>query len=197
VALVFPHGPLVQILSRQAADIFSPARQDRYEAARGLRTLLGHNSSRLMDITNTTGNCGDDRAFNNVIVAMLPDDRSLPALSRQLLKHLLTLQFALTYESAKPTGIHLQAFRARGAPFQYVIQIHDVLIKMVRVMDNIRDPHGPAPRFFYTLFGPLLELLSSSEQVGPSKLPTSYVVAAVSDVLLLFGCKANCPAADN
>jgi hypothetical protein len=181
----------------QAPDIFSPARQDRYEAARGLRTLLGHNSSRLMDITNNTGNCGDDRAFNNVIVAMLPDDRSLPALSRQQLKHLLTLQFALTYESAKPTGIHLQAFRARGAPFQYVIQIHDALIKMVRVMDNIRDPYGPAPRFFYTLFGPLLELLSSSEQVGLSKLPTTYVVAAVSDVLLLFGCKANCPAADN
>jgi hypothetical protein len=32
----------------QAPDIFSPARQDRYKAARGLRTLLGHNSSRLM-----------------------------------------------------------------------------------------------------------------------------------------------------
>jgi hypothetical protein len=95
----------------QASDIFSPARQDRYEAARGLRTLLGHNSSRLMDITNNTGNCGDDRAFNNVIVDMLPDDRSLPALSRQQLKHLLTLQFAYTYDSAKPTGIHLQAFR--------------------------------------------------------------------------------------
>jgi hypothetical protein len=179
------------------SDLFSPARQDRYEANRGFRTILGHNASRLLDITNNTGNCTDDRAFNNIIVDMHPDDRSLPALSRQHLKFLLSLQFSLTYDTVKPYGIHLQAFRARGAPFQYVIQIHDALLNMIRVLDTIREPQGPPPRFFYTLFSPMLDLLRSGDQVGLSKLPASYVITAISDVLLVFGCRANYPAADS
>jgi hypothetical protein len=189
-----PYAPLEGPLG---SDLFSPARQDRYEANRGFRTILGHNASRLLDLTNNTGNYTDDRAFNNVIVEMHPDDRSLPALSRQQLKFLLSLQFSLTYDAAKPTGVHLQAFRVNGTPFQYVIQIHDALLTMVRVLDTIRDSQGPVLGFFFTLFGPMLESLRSANQVGLSKLPANYVIKAISDVLLLFGCRANYPAADN
>jgi hypothetical protein len=150
--------------------------------------------TKFMDITNNTGKCDDDRAYNNVIVGVHQDDRNLPAMSRSQLKFVLMLQFQLTYDPAKPLGIHLQGFRNKGAPFYTTVQIHDALLKMVRILDTIRSPGS---RFFYTLFGPLLESLTSSDELGLSHLSPSYAVEVLSNVLLIFGCKANSPAADS
>jgi hypothetical protein len=174
---------------------FNALRQERFEASRGFRTLLGHDLLRFSNVTNNTGNCSDDRAFNNVIVDIHQDDRLLPALSRQQLKFLLTLQFSLAYEANKPTGIHIQAFRPKGSAFQYVVQVHDAVHKLARVLDNIRNPKGS--RFFTSLFSPLLDLLSPSNHSGLAMLPVAYVVEAVSQTLLEFGCQANVPDADN
>jgi hypothetical protein len=174
---------------------FNALRQERFEASRGFRTLLGHDLLRFSNVTNNTGNCSDDRAFNNVIVYIHQDDRLLPALSRQQLKFLLALQFSLAYEANKPTGIHIQAFRPKGSAFQYVVQVHDAVHKLARVLDNIRNPKGS--RFFTSLFSPLLDLLSPSNHSGLAMLPVAYVVEAVSQTLLEFGCQANVPDADN
>lgn len=186
----FPAGPA----SSSSSEGLTQVRLDRYEASRGFRTLLGHDMSRFMDITNNTGRCDDDRAFNNVIVGVHQDDRSLPALSRVQLKYVLMLQFSLQYDPAKPLGLHLQAFRNKGAPFYSTVQIHDALLKMVRILDTIRCPGS---RFFYTLFCPLLESLTSSDELGLSQLSAPYAIEVLSNVLLVFGCKANSPAADS
>jgi hypothetical protein len=177
------------------------ARQDRYEDSRGLRTLLNQDLNRFYGLTNNTGKLNSELLYNNIIILIPMSDRSLPALSRKNLKHLVTLQFALSYDE-KSGGIHLQSFRPQGKPFFTVAHIHDALLKLVRTLDIIRAPVSMSPgaepsvRFFYTLFSPVLESLTTGDQLGLMSLPCDYVLQVISDLLLQFGCRCNCPEAD-
>jgi hypothetical protein len=134
----------------------------------------------------------------NVIVLLPLADRGLPGLSRQLLPFLLRLNFGTEYTVTKPWATHLQAFRPEGLPFQYVGQIHTALVKMVDVLDIIRNPSpddGPCS-FFLTLFEPVFALLRHGGTHSLAHLPVARVITTISNLLLEFGAQANHLVAD-
>ena len=173
------------------------ARHDRYEEARGLRTLLRQDMTRFYAITNNTGKLSVDVIYNNLILLVPLSDRELPAVSRKFMRHLATLQFSLTFDSDKPVGLHLQAFRVDGKPFFSVGNIRDALMRMAQLLDLFRSGHGVATRFFSDLFSGLVDLLSRGAELGFADLPVLFVLSRIRSILLEFGVHCNFPAADS
>ena len=173
------------------------ARHDRYEEARGLRTLLRQDMTRFYAITNNTGKLSVDVIYNNLILLVPLSDRELPAVSRKFMRHLATLQFSLTFDPDKPVGLHLQAFRVEGKPFFSVGNIRDALMRMAQLLDLFRSGHGVATRFFSDLFSGLIELLSRGAELGFADLPVPFVLSRITNILLEFGVHCNSPAADS
>jgi hypothetical protein len=167
------------------------AQQDRLHELRGVYACL-FNKDRVFTATNGTGKFQTDSAFNHFIMCIAECDRDLPAAQQKFLKHLVSLHFVLSFDADKPSGIHLQAFW----------QIRDALVRMTRMLDDLRSPSSrpvmsSQPRFFESLFSNIVHLLDTGDHVGLKDLPPDLVLSLISNKLLALGCLANSPSSDS